>query len=184
MSSIDYSQFSRFSATEFREFADAMAQEQLEMLEKFTIAYGRVVIVSPAQGSLGRRAGPEEMSGHNIDKWGKVFATDLFPQKLAGADFSRVLKMALQAGATGIGFYADTFYGGRAAPMLHLDTRPDRTPQNPRLWVRIRGKYGPIESVMPAMWSRSKAIADAFPAPVVAPAIAKKTTAIAKKKKG
>lgn len=166
-----YAELTRWKEHEFREFAEEMGDEQLAMLEAFAIEYGKTVHVSPHPDALGRYLGPEAMSGHNIDCWGEVVATDVFPEGFRGQDFDRVLGIALRAGATGIGFYIDTFWRGQAAPMLHLDTRPDRTPQNPRIWVRIKGAYVDVEAVMRPGWDRAGAVRRATMAPVVAPAI-------------
>tara|TARA_R110002153_G_scaffold274298_2_gene448199 strand:+ start:20954 stop:21526 length:573 start_codon:yes stop_codon:yes gene_type:complete len=177
-----YKNLTRWNEAEFRDFAEEMGDEQLAMLEAFAIAWGKAVHVSTHPAALGRYLGPDALSGHNVERWEEVVATDIFPEGLRSEDFAQALTIALQSGATGIGFYADTFWNGQAAPMMHLDTRPDRTPENPRIWVRIKGAYRDIQDVMPVGWVRAVAVARANVAPVVAPAIVAPVKAKAKAK--
>ncbi len=153
-----------FTAEEFREWWPHMAPSALRCFDAFRKHWGARCDVSPHPLALGRRLGPDKMSGHNIDRWGYVFAGDLFPQGMdTPADLERALDCARKAKATGIGLYIDT----RPSFMIHLDTRPDRTPDSPRLWCRRkldgRRHYGAIAEVLPggAAWSERQAGAQA-----------------------
>lgn len=133
-----------FEPSEFGPWWPHMSPELLKKLDKFRGLWGAPVEVSPAEGGIGRHLGPADTSQHNIDKWGKVFAVDLFPKVAAGrsgyrymstrADRARALKCAKQAGFTGIGLYTDT----RPGDMLHVDVRPTEAVA---LWSRINGNY-------------------------------------------
>lgn len=134
-----------FAREEFGDSAPYMHQSTLLALDALREYWGAPVIVSPVKGGLARWLGPESMSGHNVDRWGACMAADIFPRGLDTTDsMLRAITCAVSAGATGIGLYTDT----RPGFMLHLDTRPDRTPAHPRLWSRVDGEYGPISKVL------------------------------------
>lgn len=140
-----YHMLRHFDRAEFREHAPVMAESTLLTLDAFRHAWGAPVVVSPNPAALARYLGPESMSGHNVDRWEWCYAVDVFPTGMETAkDRTRALACALTSGATGVGLYLDTTPG----QMIHIDTRPDRTPHHPRLWSRIGGKYGPIKDTL------------------------------------
>jgi len=142
----------RWSPREFQGWWQQMAPVQLQMLEKFARGWKELVLVSPAKGAVGRNLGPDARSAHNVDKWGAVFATDVFPLKLEGAEgIQRALTLAKAAGATGFGVYTDVHRAGLRALMLHLDTRPS---DHFRTWARVNGKYVGLEVIMPSDWKK------------------------------
>jgi len=134
-----WSRLNRFNRSEFREWADDMSINQLLALDRFAQLWGDTVIVSGNKAALGRRMGAD-LSQHNIERWGEVRATDVFPKGLTPENAEYARDLAKQAGFSGIGIYLDT-----SRPMMHLDTRPDRTPDNPAQWSRIGGEYLSIE---------------------------------------
>lgn len=123
-----------------------MDNDTLLALDRFRELWGRKVIVSKADGALGRA--DDSHSQHNILEVGLVKAVDFFPEGLNASNFARAEKLAEQAGFTGIGLYTDT-----SAPMMHGDTREG----NPARWSRdtsLAGRggrnaagYGPINLV-------------------------------------
>jgi hypothetical protein len=133
-----------FEPSEFGPWWPDMSRELLQKLDKFRGLWGAPVEVSPAAGGIGRHLGPGDTSQHNIDRWGKVLAVDLFPKVPAGrsgyrymstrADRARALRCAKQAGFSGIGLYTDT----RPGNMVHLDVRQTEAVA---LWSRINGNY-------------------------------------------
>ncbi|WP_299203295.1 hypothetical protein [uncultured Amphritea sp.] len=135
-----WSELDRFKRSEFREWADDMALGQLLALDRFAKLWGAAVTVSGNAAALGRHMGPNELSQHNIDRWGEVRAVDVFPEGLTRENAKIARDLAKQSGFSGIGVYLDT-----SRPMMHLDTRPDRTPDNPAQWSRIEGEYLGIE---------------------------------------
>jgi hypothetical protein len=140
-----------FQSWEFREWWDQMHPSTLKCFDLFRDFWGMRCDVSAHKYALGRNLGPGSLSGHNVDKWGHVYAGDLFPAYIISPEcMARAYDCARRAGATGIGLYTDTQPGF----MIHLDTRPDRTPDNTRLWSRVNGKYKAIEAVMPEGWER------------------------------
>jgi hypothetical protein len=128
-----------------------MSPRLLQCIDLFRTYWGNRCVVSPNPDALGRRLGPDAMSGHNIDRWGLVEAVDLFPLHMdEPEDLARAYSCARSACATGIGLYTDTKPGN----MIHIDTRPDRHCSNPRLWSRVDKTYGAIDLVMPDGWKR------------------------------
>lgn len=141
-----------FKPSEFGDSVPYMHESTLLMVDAFREYWRAPVSVSPAEGGLARWLGPDAMSGHNVDRWGHCMAADLFPKGMDTAkDMVRAVACAISAGATGIGLYTDTSPGF----MIHLDTRPDRTPYAPRLWSRIDGEYGPIGDALNACGERT-----------------------------
>jgi hypothetical protein len=140
-----------FEPWEFGIWWPDMSRDLLQKLDKFRALWGAPVEVSPAEGGIGRHLGPGDTSQHNIDRWGKVFAVDLFPKIAAGrsgyrymstrADRARALKCAKQAGFSGIGLYTDT----RPGHMLHVDVRSG---ESVALWSRIDGNYSGINEAI------------------------------------
>lgn len=136
-----------FKPHEFREWWPYIAPKLKNVLDNFREEWGAPVIISPHPDGLGRYAG-ESMSQHNVDMWREVRAADVFPQGLTEDDFPRAFDCARSAGASGIGFYPGTHPG----PMMHLDVRQDRTPEDPATWSRIKGKYLTLSHAMPEGW--------------------------------
>lgn len=148
-----------FKPSEFGNDWPVIAPALKDCLDAFRADWGAPVRISPRKGALGRRLGPEEMSGHNIDRWGTVMAADVFPAGMdTPDDMARAVSCAKTAGATGVGLYTDT----SPSKMMHLDVRPDRTPDNPRYWSRVEVEedgekvkvYQAIEIVLPKGWER------------------------------
>ena len=153
-----------FRPTEFREWWELMSIDLLEVLDDFRDIWGAPVMISPHADALGRHGGRDDLSQHNVDKWGAVRAADVFPMGLGDASptfasahalgtvtsygFIRAYDAAKRAGASGIGFYPGTTPG----PMMHLDVRTDRTPDNPATWSRIKGRYLGLSHAMPEGW--------------------------------
>lgn len=144
-----------FSPSEFGIWWPLMNPKQLKALDKFRELMGSPVFISPVEGGLGRHGGDVNSSQHNVDKWGMVNATDVFPTVKANnakgwkyisteAERQLVFENAKKAGFTGIGLYTDTFPGN----MLHVDVRSDRTAINPALWSRVEHEYKPITEVV------------------------------------
>ena len=134
-----------FVPGEFGEGAPYMHESTLLSADAFREMWGAPVSVSPHPAATARFLGPDAMSGHNVDKWGHCYAVDLFPSGMNDKrEMARAVACAILAGATGIGLYTDT----KPGYMIHIDTRPDRTPVNPRLWSRVDGAYGLIGDVL------------------------------------
>lgn len=144
-----------FTPSEFGVWYPFMNPKQLKALDKFRELMGSPVFISPAEGAIGRHGGDVNSSQHNVDKWGQVNATDVFPTVPAAnkkgwkyitteAERQLVFKNAKLAGFTGIGLYTDTFPGN----MLHVDVRADRTEANPALWSRVNHEFTSIDEVV------------------------------------
>lgn len=112
-----------FSPAEFGAWFPLMNRELLLKLDRFRDFYGAPVRISPAPGAIGRPESPG--SQHFPDP--QINAIDVFPE---GGDLQRGYDAARRAGFTGIGVYPDW----EPSPGMHLDVRPDRTPENPALW--------------------------------------------------
>lgn len=123
-----------FEPWEFREWYDDMSPGTLRALDHFRKLWGKKVTVSPHPAGLGRHLGPKDTSQHNIDRWGEVRAVDFFPQGLTKQNALFAKECAQKAGFSGIGIYLDTQPG----PMMHGDTRPDRSAFHPATWARIK----------------------------------------------
>lgn len=140
-----------FRPSEFGEWWALMDQDLLSKLDDFRQAWGYPVLISPVAGALGRHNGPDGNSMHNVDKWEKVRAVDVFPQVPDGKgkframrrddDRMRAYDIAKAVGFTGIGIYADTMPGN----MVHLDNR-DGT--HVATWSRVAGQYKAISEVL------------------------------------
>lgn len=140
-----------FTPEEFGQWWGRMSPELLRKLDAFRDRWGAPVVISPAQGGLGRHQGPDGTSQHNVDRWGQVRAVDVFPKVPAGAagyrymtkqaDRRRAFEIAQAVGFTGIGLYTDTQPGN----MLHVDVRPGPTVAT---WSRVSGDYLGIGQVV------------------------------------
>lgn len=146
-------QMEHFTPSEFREWWGRMSVRLLHVLDAFREEWGAPCVISPHRDALGRYMGPGETSQHNVDQWGEVRACDFFPKGMdTPEDFARAYEIAKRVGATGIGIYTDT----RPGPMIHLDVRPGRKPDNPATWCRRKvdrvSQYRGIHEVMPDGW--------------------------------
>lgn len=140
-----------FKPAEFGRWWPDMSPELLEKLDEFRHQWGGPVVISPAEGGIGRNLGHNSRSQHNIDLWGEVRAVDVFPQVPDGAggyrymdsraDRERAYRVARAAGFTGIGLYTDT----RPGNMVHLDVRPKTSVAT---WSRVDGNYLDLGAVL------------------------------------
>ena len=105
-----------FSQDEFGEWWPYMSTELLSRLDEFRSRLGVSVMISPAEGAIGRHGGLST-SQHNVDMWGEVRAVDVMPK---GVTLAHAYEVAKAVGFTGIGLYPQT----SPYPMLHLDVRP------------------------------------------------------------
>jgi hypothetical protein len=131
-----------FAPSEFGIWYPLMSNDLLIKLDKFRELMGSPVIVTSANGGIGRHDSETGTSQHNVDAWGEVRAVDVFPTIngeyiTTASQRSIVLKYAKLAGFTGIGLYTDT----QPANMLHVDVRET---QAVALWSRVDGQYFPI----------------------------------------
>ena len=132
-----------FTPSEFREWYDQMSVKQLLALDEFRRLWGRPVVISAHPDALGRHGGSTDQSQHNVDLWGEVRATDIFPEGLTEENAHEAYQLARQAGFSGIGIYNDT----KPSMMMHVDVRPDRSPASPAKWARVDRNYVGIEKV-------------------------------------
>lgn len=120
-----------------------MSPKLLKKLDGFRHEWGFPVEISRHADAIGREGG-EDLSQHNIDKWGEVRAIDVFPMVPDGAGGFRYINtkselkaaydLAINMGFTGVGVYLDTVAGY----MLHLDVRET---ESVATWSRIDGEY-------------------------------------------
>ena len=97
------------------------------------------IIISPHPKALGRWDGPDVVSDHNIDKWGKVYGMDVFPEYVThGEDIDAFRVLAVDSGITAIGVYPNF----RPSIGFHLGVRPGRAYGDPATWgaVMVDGK--------------------------------------------
>lgn len=131
-----------FKPDEFQGFYDQLDPVLLDTLDRFRHLHGDQVVISPAEGAVGRY--DDSDSQHNINRWGEVRAVDVFPLRngrgLNQAEMQEAYLVARDAGFTGIGVYLDT----KPYPMMHLDVRHDRQVGSPATWSRIAGTFGGI----------------------------------------
>jgi len=126
-----------FTASEFGLWWPLMNSDQLLKLDAFREAWGAPVMLSPAQGGIGRE--DDSNSQHNVTLWGEVRATDIMPEGMnTAADRSRAVAIARAVGFTGIGIYPD--WQPRAG--LHLDVREPETPGHIATWAGLKDHNG------------------------------------------
>lgn len=141
-----------FELAEFRQWGDQMSARQVTLLDVLRFRLGRPVIISPHPDALGRNMGLESESAHNVDRWGKVLATDAFiPGVHYREQAESVIDEARAIGFTGIGLYTDTQYGGKKMPMFHFDCRPTRKMGAPATWGRVSRKYVSINQALQSL---------------------------------
>lgn len=123
-----------FTPAEFRGWGELLSPRLLVVLDVFRGHWGAPVMISPAQGAIGRRLGPDATSQHNPDRWGEVRAVDVMPEGMDTAQAMRqAMYLARWSGATGIGVYPHW----RPRPGLHIDVRTDRDVGDPALWGAV-----------------------------------------------
>jgi len=130
-----------FKPEEFREWWPDMDMRLLDGLDAFREALRAPVMISPAEGALGRHLGIRAASRHNVDRWDTVQAVDIMlprgPDLRDKDDAMKVIDLAVDCGFGGIGVYLDWKpYAG-----LHLDIRPLKPDGSPATWTRIDGRY-------------------------------------------
>jgi len=126
-----------FKPSEFGGWYEQLNPDLLAAMNRFRELWGAPVLVSQADGAVGRRLGADNTSQHNIDHWGHVNGVDMFPAGMnTPDDMRRAQRLATQAGFTGIGLYTDT-----SRPMLHGDVRSNKSVGSPALWSRVAGQY-------------------------------------------
>ena len=119
-----------FTPEEFRGFYDKMDERLLHILDQFRSHWGAPVIISPAEGAIGRTYGK---GFHNYARHGKIMAIDVMPRGFNGPDdFRRAVAILTELGALGIGIYPDW----KPSPGLHIDVgdRSNRSIGNPATW--------------------------------------------------
>ena len=138
-----------FKTEEFRGQKSKIDPRLLILLDTFRHVWGQPVAISAHPNAIGRDNGD---SYHNYVKHGEVYAIDVMPFGIEGyEDALRAAAAARMVGFTGIGFYPHW----KPRPGLHLDTRPNRHPDNPALWggIRVNGRqvYTEMEDALGAM---------------------------------
>lgn len=141
-----------FAPHEFGAWADMMHPALLFALDVLRDALNAPVVISPANGALGRRMGMST-SLHNVQFHGQVYAADVLLPSSCGVDHGFDVARALRLFA-GIGAYP--FWRPRAG--LHLDVRhlattnPTKgaTPRYPATWGGVVGAGGRQEYVSAA----------------------------------
>ncbi|WP_444884863.1 hypothetical protein [Microbulbifer sp. PSTR4-B] len=138
-----------FSRDEFGIWYPLMSADLLQRLDRFRTEWGGRVIVSKAEGGIGRE--DDSNSQHNVTRWGEVLAIDVFPQVQdvqgnwhylnSPEQLERAYQVARSVGFTGIGLYTDTQPGH----MVHLDVRPG---DHIATWSRIAGEYRGISEAL------------------------------------
>lgn len=123
-----------FKEEEFRGEFDKMDPHLLEVLDNFRHYWQRPVLISPADGAIGRTT---SRSFHNWKRHGSIKAIDIMPIGLDNAfEAQRAYRHAVQVGALGIGIYPDW----KPRPGMHLDVgkRAGRFHGNPAKWSAFR----------------------------------------------
>ena len=132
-----------FDAEEFREWSDDMSPRLVTMLDILRFHIGRPIEISKSSYALGREQGRDQMSEHNIDRWGEVLAVDCFVTGVyRRAQAEAVAHEAEAIGFTGIGVYSDTHNNeGLPQVMFHLGVRPNELMGAPATWGRVDHDY-------------------------------------------
>jgi len=128
-----------FSTSEFGVWWPFLADKLLYGLDAFRDALGVPVRISPASGAIGRTGKDAENSQHYLLDDGKLKAIDvLIPENI---DLSHAYNIAKSLGIfTGIGVYPDW----KPSHGLHLDTREDKTADNPATWSGLETADGQV----------------------------------------
>lgn len=145
-----------FQPTEFHGWYEQLNPALLAMLNQFRQRWGRRVHVSPHPDAVGRHGG-DSLSQHNVDRWGQVNAVDIFPEGMTtAAEMCRAQKLAVELGFSGIGLYIDTHFRDELHPMMHIDVRSGRRPNDPAMWSRVEGEYRAIDVAIRELEKRSQ----------------------------
>lgn len=107
------------NGTEWFPLMDASLLVRLDVLRSF---WGSAIHISANPHAVGRR--DNSQSYHNVEKWGKVMAVDVFPTKNIPDNF-RIL--AVQCGFTGVGYYPQWKMNDNIGG-FHLDIGEERRP--------------------------------------------------------
>ena len=122
-----------FKEEEFNGWYDQLHPELKTKLDEFRRLINRPVLISKAEGAVGRK--DDSNSRHNVNKWGSVMAVDIFPKNIKTVeDCNFIYDKAVEAGFKGIGLYPYW----RQGIGFHLDIRnQDRVSR----WALIKGGY-------------------------------------------
>jgi hypothetical protein len=124
--------------TDFRQWWPAMNTELVALVDELgrrVDEAGGELRISPADGALGRKLGPNDDSQHNVTKWGEVRAADVM---ITGIDLQDAYDLAREVGFTGVGVYPDW----DPDPGLHVDVREDASPDDPAQWAGLDTENG------------------------------------------
>lgn len=132
-----------FGSEEFREWADDMSARLVTMLDVLRFMCGHSIELSLSEYALGRELKRDDLSAHNVNRWGEVLAADCF---VTGVHYreqaEHIVDLARKIGFTGIGAYSDTKNNyGKEQVMFHFDVRPTEDMGSPATWGRVKGKY-------------------------------------------
>lgn len=128
-----------FSPAEFGAWWPFVDADLLHGLDAFRGALGVPVKISPVTGAIGRTSKDYKTSQHYFLSGGKVRAIDvMIPQ---GITLNEAYNVARNLGVfSGIGVYPDWV----PSHGLHVDTRLNRTPQNPSTWSGLKTASGQV----------------------------------------
>jgi hypothetical protein len=128
-----------FTAKDFGVWWPFIDNDLLIGIDDFRRSLGVPVTISPAPGAIGRTSGKDKNSQHYLLSGGKVRAVDvMIPNNVP---METAFNVAKNIGVfAGIGLYPDW----RPTHGLHLDTRTNKTPQNPATWSGIRTASGQV----------------------------------------
>lgn len=111
-----------FKPQEFREFYNLMNAETLMKFDELRELSGFKMIVSPADGAIGRETGA---GWHNFKKHGEIYACDFFVscdnKPLSQMQALHFRDCAVSAGLRGIGLYPH--WTGPVGTGFHIDNR-------------------------------------------------------------
>lgn len=119
-----------FTTDEFQGWYHDLDKDLRVRLDFLRLYLDEPIRLSKHRDAIGRKAG-DAKTWHNIERHGKVYAVDGFIPD--GVSYLEFYEAAKYCGFTGIGLY-NGWSGGRG---FHVDTRTDRTPDNPAIWGGI-----------------------------------------------
>lgn len=132
---------------------DQMDHRLLVLLDLLRYRLNSKILISGHDHALGRQLGPDNLSQHNIDRWGNVRAVDvLLPRVRTQDDAYRLYDLVRECGFTGFGFAP--FWRPHAG--AHLDVRHERRPEQMATWGYVLNAQGkqvivPLEDAIEAM---------------------------------
>ena len=116
-----------FKESEFQGFYDKIDKEFLEKIDALREVTGFTMIVSPANGAVGRS--DSVSSWHNYRLHGAIYATDFFVsnkgKNLTKREILLFKTLAIAVGLKGIGLYP--YWRGPVGTGFHLDNRTKLT---------------------------------------------------------